>query len=82
MSSGPNTIYFQPALNSCCVPEMVDKFNLYKANPFDQRTIRHQSNPWCSNELILKDKNLRCLARVQPLDLSMDTSVSNNVWPY
>lgn len=80
--SGPHTVYFQPAVNTCCQPEFVDKFNLYKANPFDQRTVRNQRNPWCSNELILKDKSLRCLAKVQPLDLSLDTSVSNNIWPY
>jgi len=25
--SGPNTIYFQPAVNTCCHPAFVDKFN-------------------------------------------------------
>ena len=82
MSTPRSAVYYPTAMNTCCVPEMVDKFNLYKANPFDQRQILNQRNQWCSNELLLKDKNLRLLAGVQPLDLSLDTSVSNNVWPY
>lgn len=51
-------------------------FNLYEANPFDSRKYP-QYNEWCSNELILKDKNLRCLARVQPLDIVFNQSLKN-----
>ena len=55
--------------NSCCVPGAYNGYNLMAANPFDRRPITNQRNPWCSNELILKDKALRCAARVQPLDI-------------
>ena len=57
---------------SCCVPGAYDRFNLHKANPFDPRVIKNQANPWCSNELILREKDLRCMSRVQPLDISLD----------
>ncbi len=70
------------AINSCCKINMYNKYNLLVSNPFDSRQIRHQYNPWCSNELILKDKELRCKANIQPLDISLDHSVSNNIWPY
>lgn len=68
--------------NTCCDPNVIGQFNLYKANPFDQRPIKNQSNPWCSNELILKDAELRCKAKVQPLDVSVHQSLSNNIQPY
>jgi len=57
---------------SCCVPGAYSRFNLHKANPFDPRAIKSQANPWCSNELILREKDLRCMSRVQPLDLGLD----------
>ena len=55
--------------NSCCVPGAYNGINLHAANPFDKRPIYKQPNKWCSNELILKDKDLRCQARIQPLDV-------------
>lgn len=60
--------------STCCTPGAYNGFNLYQANPFDSREIR-QPNPWCSNELILRDKALRCAARIQPLDTTMEQSV-------
>lgn len=57
--------------NSCCHPGAYNGFNLYSANPFDDRKLPFQANEWCSNELILRDKNLRCQARVQPVDVTM-----------
>lgn len=56
-------------------------FNLYIANPFDSRKFS-QFNQWCSNDLILKDKNLRCLARVNNLDVVFDRAVSKNMSKY
>jgi hypothetical protein len=61
--------------STCCVPAAYNGFNLYKANPFDSCQIPRQPNPWCSNELILRDKALRCKARIQPLDVTMEQSV-------
>lgn len=61
--------------NSCCVPGAYNGFNLMKANPFDPRKIQYQPNQWCSNELILRDKELRCQARIQPLDVELDNSI-------
>jgi len=58
--------------NSCCVQGAYNGFNLMKANPFDPRAIPRQPNQWCSNELILRDKALRCQARIQPLDIELD----------
>lgn len=55
--------------NSCCVPGAYNGYNLLAANPFDHRPIPQQPNQWCSNELILKDKDLRCRAKIQPLDI-------------
>jgi hypothetical protein len=60
--------------NSCCVPGGYKGFNLYTSNPFDSREIR-QPNPWCSNELILRDKAMRCAARIQPIDTTMEESL-------
>lgn len=66
--------------NSCCVPGAYNGFNLQAANPFDKRNIPNQANKWCSNELILKDKAMRCAARIQPLDIlhAKATSVAYN----
>lgn len=73
-------VYDGTRLNSCCDGNL--NFNLYVANPFDQRPINNQYNPWCSNELILKDKALRCAAKVQPLDIGMSNSISGNLRQY
>lgn len=56
---------------SCCIPGAYNGINLQAANPFDTRINPTQPNQWCSNELILKDKDLRCKARIQPLDVLM-----------
>lgn len=61
--------------NSCCIPGAYNGFNLLKANPFDPRSIPGQPNQWCSNELILQDKEMRCQARIQPLDVEFDHAV-------
>jgi hypothetical protein len=74
--------YFTPLRTNCCMEGAGDKFNLYAANPFDARVLKYQTNRWCSNELILKDKSLRCRAKVQPLDIGLDKSVSKNLRPY
>jgi len=62
--------------NSCCKPGSYNGFNLENANPFDSRSNPFQSNQWCSNELILKDKELRCRARIQPLDITMKNGLN------
>jgi hypothetical protein len=69
-------------VSSCCQQDRYAKYNLYKANPFDQRPVKNQPNQWCSNELILKDKALRCKAMVQPLDIAHDEAVSANTKPF
>jgi hypothetical protein len=60
--------------NSCCIPGAYNGYNLLSANPFDQRIMPCQANLWCSNELILKDKDLRCKARIQPLDILLNNA--------
>lgn len=47
----------------------------FKANPFDKRELLFAPNHWCSNELIMRDPELRSLARVQPLDTQLDKSL-------
>lgn len=64
--------YGQNLNRSCCVPGAYNGYNLLTANPFDRRPIPFQPNKWCSNDLILKDKELRCKALVQPLDVLHD----------
>tara|TARA_R100001163_G_C5068494_1_gene208932 strand:- start:1072 stop:1332 length:261 start_codon:yes stop_codon:yes gene_type:complete len=69
------SLYSKNLSNSCCVPGAYNGFNLYKANPFDPRAIPRQPNQWCSNELIMRDKDLRCQARIQPLDIELDAAL-------
>lgn len=61
-------------INTCCVGTKYDTYNLNRANPFDPR-MYPQPNPWCSNDLILRDPSLRCKAYVQPLDVLLDSSI-------
>ena len=62
-------------VNSCCTPGAYNGFNLLAANPFDPRPIPRQPNQWCSNEMILRDKEMRCAARIQPLDIELDRAM-------
>lgn len=65
--------YSLETTNSCCHPGGYNGMNLKDANPFDRRQMK-QHNPWCKNELILLDKELRCAARIQPLDVLLDNA--------
>jgi len=60
--------------NSCCSIGSYNGKNLVDANPFDTRQTK-LPNPWGKNELIMQDKSLRCAARIQPLDSSMDVAM-------
>lgn len=66
--------YCEVLNNTCCVAGGYKGYNLYKANPFDPREIR-QPNAWCSNELLLRDKDMRCESRIQMIDISMGESL-------
>ena len=57
---------------NCCQQDRYTGYNLNKANPFDGRYMPFQRNPWCSNELLIRDPALRCKAKVQPLDMNID----------
>ena len=51
-----------------CAPVMAPRTanpTIYHPNPFSVNAIPTE---WCSNDLILRDVNLRRLARVRPLD--------------
>lgn len=74
--------YIPRRFNSCCLPNAYDGYNLYVANPFDQRRFAGQYNDWCSNDLILKDKDLRGQARIQPLDMDLSNTTRNYSKPY
>lgn len=65
--------YSEQTTGSCCNPGGYNGMNLKAANPFDRRKMQ-QANPWCNNELILQDKDMRCAARIQPLDVLLDNA--------
>jgi hypothetical protein len=67
----------EPVRDTCCQSGAYLHINTFKANPFDDRVMPFQKNQWCSNELLLRDPEMRCDARVQPLDLGLHKGTSH-----